>query len=118
MFSNVELGPLADLRGCEGRVPPLGVQILSISFSYGENLAKSYVGAPLGSRRPLLGEILDPPLWSELNSTLILFRELLKRFQWDRDCIWKSWIRHWFCNRVYVYVIFQAVRAYWTSSSC
>ena len=43
--------------------PPPGVQILSISCSFWENLAKSYVGAPpLKSWRPLLGEILDPPL--------------------------------------------------------
>ena len=42
--------------------PPLGVQILSISCSFWEILAKSYVGAPPGSWRPLLGEILDPPL--------------------------------------------------------
>ena len=41
---------------------PLGVQILSISCSFRENLAKSHVGAPRGSWRPLLGEILDPPL--------------------------------------------------------
>ena len=41
---------------------PLGVQILSISFSFWENLAKSYVGAPQGSWRSPLGEILDPPL--------------------------------------------------------
>ena len=39
-----------------------GVQILSISCNFWENLAKSYVGAPLGSWHPLLGEILDPPL--------------------------------------------------------
>ena len=43
--------------------PPLGVQILSISCSFWENLAKLYVGAPPPeSWRPLLGEILDPPL--------------------------------------------------------
>ena len=41
---------------------PPGVQILSISCSFWENLAKSYVGAPPKSWRPLLGEILDPPL--------------------------------------------------------
>ena len=41
-----------------------GVQILSISCSFWENSAKSYVGAPLGSWRPLLGDILDPPLLS------------------------------------------------------
>ena len=43
------------------RAPP-GVQILSILCSFWENLAKSYVGAPLESWRPLLGQILDPPL--------------------------------------------------------
>ena len=44
--------------------PPLGVQILSISCSFWENLAKSYVGAPPGELAPPLGEILDPPLVS------------------------------------------------------
>ena len=50
--------------GRKGRAPPPppGVQILSISCSFWENLANSYVGAPLGSWRPLPGEILDPPL--------------------------------------------------------
>ena len=43
----------------------LGVQILSISCSFWEILAKSYVSAPLGSWRPLPGEILDPPLPSQ-----------------------------------------------------
>ena len=43
---------------------PWGVQILSISCSFWEILANSYVGAPLGSWRPLLREILDPPLQS------------------------------------------------------
>ena len=41
--------------------PP--VQILSISCGFGENWAKSYVGAsPREGWRPHLGEILDPPL--------------------------------------------------------
>ena len=53
---------VVDLRGARGMRAPLGVQILSISCSFWENLAESYVGAPLGSWRPLLGEILDPPL--------------------------------------------------------
>ena len=49
------------------RPPPLpGGQILSISCSFWGNLAKSYVGAPLENWRPLLGEILDPPLKIEL----------------------------------------------------
>ena len=54
-LSYVSQQSMADLRG---------VQILSISCSFWENLANSYVGAPppLGSWRPLLGEILDPPL--------------------------------------------------------
>ena len=43
-------------RGAQGAPPPLGTQILSISCSFRENLAKSYVGAPPP------GEILDPPL--------------------------------------------------------
>ena len=32
--------------------PPLGAQILSISCSFWENLAKSYVGAPPGELAP------------------------------------------------------------------
>ena len=42
---------LADLRG-ERDVHPFGVQILSISCSFRENLAKSYVGAPDGGLAP------------------------------------------------------------------
>ena len=43
---------------------PPGVQILSISCSFWDILAKLYVGAPPpGSWRPLLEEILDPPLY-------------------------------------------------------
>ena len=33
-----------------------------ISCSFREKLAKLYVGAPVGTWRPLLREILDPPL--------------------------------------------------------
>ena len=55
---------VADLTSgaMDARLP--GVQILSISCSFWENLAKSYVGAPPSSEswRPHLGEILDPPL--------------------------------------------------------
>ena len=40
--------------GHEGRAPP-GVQILSISCSFWENLANSYVGAPPP------GELAPPP---------------------------------------------------------
>ena len=62
-------GPVADLYSkiLDASPSPLGAQILSISCSFWENLAKSYVGAPPpGSWRPLLGEILDSPLWSYL----------------------------------------------------
>ena len=47
-------------RGREGSPP--GAQILSISCSFREKLAKSYVGGSLGSWRPPPGEILDLPL--------------------------------------------------------
>ena len=56
---------MADLHSTILDAPsPPGDQILSISCSFKEILAKSYVGAPLPpeSWRPLLGEILDPPL--------------------------------------------------------
>ena len=45
---------VADLGGREGRSFPL--QILSISCSFWENLAKSYVDAPLEGWRPTLGK--------------------------------------------------------------
>ena len=38
--------------GRRGRAPPPGVQILSISCSFWEILAKSYVGAPPGELAP------------------------------------------------------------------
>ena len=40
-FNFLLLTALADLGGREGRTPPLGVQILSISCSFRENLACS-----------------------------------------------------------------------------
>ena len=46
--------------GREGRTPPLGVQILSISCSFRENLACSR--PPWRVHAPPLGKILDPPL--------------------------------------------------------
>ena len=52
---------MADLHSKILDAPP-PVQILSISCSFRENLAKSYVGVPPESWCPLLGEILDPPL--------------------------------------------------------
>ena len=55
---------VADLRGgVRDARPPLCVQILSISCSFWENLAKLRVHAPpLEGSRPPLGEILDPSL--------------------------------------------------------
>ena len=41
---------------------PSGSKFFQFHASFWENLTKSYVGAPLGSWRSLLGEILDSPL--------------------------------------------------------
>ena len=73
---------MADLRGSAGDAPPPppGVQILSISCSFWEILTNSYVGAPLGSWRPLLGEILDPLLLQVCQSSLMLIIEAKKYF--------------------------------------
>ena len=54
-------------RGGRGTRDPLGTQILSISCSFWEYLAKSYVGAPPP------GEILDPPLLTVTVSTNLNF---------------------------------------------
>ena len=56
--------------------PPLGVQILSISCSFRENLAKSYVGAPRRGGAPSSGK------------------------SWIRHCI-ACWDRHGYCCRRY-----------------
>ena len=61
-FIFMRFDPVADLRGGYDRRAPLRIQILSISCSFGENLAKSYAGAPPEGWRPHVGEILDPPL--------------------------------------------------------
>ena len=47
---------VADLRGAQGTRAPLGVQILSISCSFWENLAKLYFGAPRGVGAPFSGK--------------------------------------------------------------
>ena len=45
--------PVVDLRGgARDARPPWGVQILSISCSFWENVAKLYVGAPPGQLAP------------------------------------------------------------------
>ena len=77
---------VADLRGARGMRTPL-VQILSISCSFWENLAKSYVGAPLGSWRPLLGEILDPPLVYEVQIPVTAeFLQILHQLEPVTNC--------------------------------
>ena len=52
---------VADFWGAQEARAPLGTQILSISCSFREILAKSYVGAPLGSWCP-------PPPWGNPGS--------------------------------------------------
>ena len=60
---NTSHSAVSDLHSKILEARPPGVQILSISCSFLENLAKSYVGAPPPEElAPLLGEILDPPL--------------------------------------------------------
>ena len=50
---NIFVKPVADLRGALGTRPPSpGAKILSISCSFWEILAKSYVGAPPGKLAP------------------------------------------------------------------
>ena len=67
---------LADLGGHEGRTPPLGVQILSISCSFRENLACSR--PPWRVHAPL-GKILDLPLTlnNSLGNTIIPSQRLV-----------------------------------------
>ena len=53
---------VADLGGAQGARAPMGTQILSISCSFRENLAKLYVGVPPWGVGASPGEILDQPL--------------------------------------------------------
>ena len=63
LFPNLGVPSGGSKGGREGRTPPLGIQILSISCSFWENSAKLCVHAPpLEGSRPPLGEILDPSL--------------------------------------------------------
>ena len=50
-----------------GGATPLRPKIFSISRSFSQNLAKSYVGAPLEGWRPLRWGIMDPPLQGDLS---------------------------------------------------
>ena len=52
--------------GYEGRMPPWGSQIFQFHAVFGKFWQNCMLAPPLGSWRPLLGEILDPPLLSQL----------------------------------------------------
>ena len=56
--------PVADLRGREGRAPapPPGSKFFQFQAVFGKNWRNCMLAPPPGSWRPLLGEILDPPL--------------------------------------------------------
>ena len=55
--------PVADLRGRRGRAPPpWRPKFLHFHAVFGENWQNHRLAPPPGSWRPLLGEILDPPL--------------------------------------------------------
>ena len=82
--------PVADLHSKILDVRPPRVQILSISCSLWEILAKSYVGAPW-SWRPLLGEILDPPLISVKN---LFFSLKIKSPFLSQDIFTNLWNYH------------------------
>ena len=53
---------ITEFGGGSGRGAPLRSKMFSISCSFRENLAKSYVGTPPDGWHPLLRGILDPPL--------------------------------------------------------
>ena len=55
--------PVADLRGGRrGRAPPRGSKFFQFHAVFGKFWQNRMLAPPLGSWRPLHGEILDPPL--------------------------------------------------------
>ena len=59
--------PLADLRGVQGTPPPPpGGRIFFNFMQFSGNFNKIISWRPPGSWRPLLGEILDPPLSTDI----------------------------------------------------
>ena len=84
------------------RDAPPGVQILSISCSFWENLANSYVGAPLGSWRPLLGEILDPLLHGEeyLHRDSMKYEDFGSRVLHSITRLFRTLQRQIICNKL------------------
>ena len=71
-------------RGVRGTHPPLGIQILSISHSFRENLAKLYVGAPPGELAPLPWG--NPGSTTAFVASFILHRSFFYRFEQNLFC--------------------------------
>ena len=78
--NSAEISSVADLGGALGArpppPPPPGTQILLISCSFRENLAKSYVVPPppprgVGASPPPPGKILDPPLFIKMVCSIL-----------------------------------------------
>ena len=85
---------VADLRVCKGCAPP-GPNSFNF-MHFWENLSKLYVGAPPGSWHPLLGEILDLPLYLKFLK-LETFQThhggwSFETFKWDLK--WNVQMRH------------------------
>ena len=59
---------VADLHSKILDAPPWGSKSFQFHAVFWEILAKLYVGALLGSWRPHLGKILDPPLYYVVNA--------------------------------------------------
>ena len=106
----VSFTPVADLRGAQGRrTPPGGPN----SFNFMQFLAKFgkiVCWRPLGSCRPLLGEILDPPLhtacvsWPHLTgiwtrpSYQYALGVDLGRFPWVRSIDLRQFVWWWWLS--------------------
>ena len=59
---------VADLRGAQGTrapPPPRGPKFFRFHAVFGKIWQNRMLAPPLGSWRPLLGEILDPPLYGD-----------------------------------------------------
>ena len=73
--------PVADLRGRVPRAPPEGPKFFQFHAVFGKIWQNRMLAPPLGSWRPLPGEILDPPLQAKVNvKFLARFDALVLRF--------------------------------------
>ena len=82
---------VVDLRGGMRDVYPAGGQILSNSCSFWENLAKLYVGTPLGSWCPLLGKSwIHHCKVSPVSAQLLGFHQMKKA-----QAVEPLWHNHW-----------------------